>query len=49
VYLTRFLVNLPTIGYDREKLAEWLPDRWKQREARRLAAESGVGWADTID
>jgi transposase len=43
VYLTQLLVNLPAIGSDREKLAEWLPDRWKQREAKRLAAASGVG------
>jgi transposase len=46
VYLTQLLVNLPRLvpeaGNDREKLADWLPDRWKQREAKRLAAASGV-------
>jgi transposase len=42
VYITQLLVNLPAIGEDREKLAEWLPDRWKQREAEREAAVGGV-------
>jgi hypothetical protein len=42
VYITQLLVNLPAIGEDRERLAEWLPDRWKQREAKREAAVGGV-------
>jgi len=50
LYLTQLLVNLPAIGDDREQLIDWLPDRWKTREAKRdQAAEtsgleaSGVG------
>jgi transposase len=43
VYLTQLLVNLPAIGEDREKLTEWLPDLWKQREAERERAEARGG------
>jgi transposase len=42
VYITQLLVNLPAIGEDREKLTEWPPDRWKQREAKR-EREAAVG------
>jgi hypothetical protein len=34
---------LPAIGEDREKLTEWLPDRWKQREAKRERAAAVGG------
>jgi hypothetical protein len=42
VYLTQLLVNLPAIGDDRGKLMEWLPDRWKVREAERAAASGMI-------
>jgi hypothetical protein len=42
VYITQLLVNLHAIGEDREKLTEWLPGRWKQREAER-EREAAVG------
>jgi hypothetical protein len=36
--LLLLLVNLPAVGDDRARLTEWLPDRWRAREAEPAAA-----------
>ncbi|MBL9149569.1 MAG: transposase [Phycisphaerae bacterium] len=43
LYLTQLLVNLPALGDDREQLIDWLPDRWKAREAERDRAAEASG------